>query len=584
MEFCNASKVRLVLVGIISALILAFPAVSQPETPEWTVYNTANSGLPYKGVTALAIDEQGILWVGTGRWYAFEGGGLAKFDGQNWTVYNTANSGLPNNDHLNLSIDPQGNIWSGTENGVSMFDGQNWTVYLTSNSGLPNNQAGAPLFDNEGNAWFGTVDGLAKFDGTNWTVYKTGNSGLPNNFIWPMTFDGQGNLWIGTFGSGLAKFDGTNWTVYNTANSDLPDNNLVSLTFDLQGNAWIGTLDNGLAKFDGTNWTVYNTVNSILPNNRIWYLAVDFKGSVWACTMGGLVKFDGNNWTVYTTTNSGLPDNNVYCIAFDARGSIWIGTENGGLAEFRPPPVVDFNSDRIVDINDLVILIESWDTDEVLCDIAPPPWGDGVVDKQDLEVFMSHLGEDYTVIAHWKLDETEGDIARDSIGENDGTLYGEPLWQPYGGKVDGALELDGIDDYIGTDPVAELTSGPFSIFAWIKGGAPGQAIISQENSGNLMMADASEGKLMTDFAYGRIVETLVSEAVITDGNWHRVGLTWDGTEKVLCVDDIKVASKVSDAGISEDGLYIGAGKNLDAGTFFSGLIDDVRIHDRAVTP
>ncbi|MHC4174663.1 MAG: hypothetical protein ACYTBX_20030 [Planctomycetota bacterium] len=32
------------------------------------------------------------------------------------------------------------------------------------------------------------------------------------------------------------------------------------------------------------------------------------------------------------------------------------------------------------------------------------------------------------------------------------------------------------------------------------------------------------------------------------------------------------------------GLQIGAGKNLDAASFFSGLIDDVRIYNQAITP
>jgi hypothetical protein len=34
---------------------------------------------------------------------------------------------------------------------------------------------------------------------------------------------------------------------------------------------------------------------------------------------------------------------------------------------------------------------------------------------------------------------------------------------------------------------------------------------------------------------------------------------------------------------SDAGLDIGAGKNLEAGSFWSGLIDDVRIYDRAIT-
>jgi hypothetical protein len=33
-----------------------------------------------------------------------------------------------------------------------------------------------------------------------------------------------------------------------------------------------------------------------------------------------------------------------------------------------------------------------------------------------------------------------------------------------------------------------------------------------------------------------------------------------------------------------NGLYIGAGSELMPGTFWSGLIDDVRIYDRAVKP
>ena len=54
-------------------------------------------------------------------------------------------------------------------------------------------------------------------------------------------------------------------------------------------------------------------------------------------------------------------------------------------------------------------------------------------------------------MAHWRLDETEGDIAQDSAGRHDGTLNGDPQWQPLGGQVAGALELDGIDDYVGSN-------------------------------------------------------------------------------------------------------------------------------------
>ncbi len=575
------------------AAVFAFPAVAWSRTGEWVVYNTANSGLPYNGVTALAVDAQGNIWVGTGRWWAHAGGGLAKFDGTNWTVYNTSNSGLPDNDHVSLSIDAQGNIWSGTEGGLAKFDGVNWTVYKTNNSGLPSNHTGAPVFDAEGNAWIGTFPngGLAKFDGANWTVYNTGNSGLPSNVITDVDIDTQGNIWANTMGSGLVKFDGTNWTVYNTANSQLPHNDTSFLSIDGQDNVWIGTYGGGLAKFDGTNWMTYNSANSGLPDNWIWNLTVDPRGNVWAGTKAGLAKSDGVNWTVYHRENSGLPDNNVYCVAFDNQGSVWIGTESGGLVVYRPRPAVDFNGDEIVDIDDLLILIEHWGTDEPLCDIAPAPFGDGIVDVQDLEVLMSYWQQEVlpvSLLAYWKLDETEGDIAYDSAGVNDGIVNGEPTWQPDAGHIDGALVFEGVDDYVNTPFILNPEGGPFSVFAWVKGGAPGQVILSQIGQANWLCADPSGGNLMTQLRYsgGRIVgPPLSSQTVITDGNWHRVGLTWDGSNRILYVDDIEVATDTqgSLAG-SNSGLHIGAGKNLEPGIFFSGLIDDVRIYNRAITP
>src|SRR5512136_71696 len=51
----------------------------------------------------------------------------------------------------------------------------------------------------------------------------------------------------------------------------------------------------------------------------------------------------------------------------------------GGWDIWQAPilPVVDFNGDEKVDIQDLVRLIESWGKDEPSVDIGPMPWGDG---------------------------------------------------------------------------------------------------------------------------------------------------------------------------------------------------------------
>jgi hypothetical protein len=236
-------------------------------------------------------------------------------------------------------------------------------------------------------------------------------------------------------------------------------------------------------------------------------------------------------------------------------------------------------------------MVDHWGESYSLCDIGPTPLGDGVVDVQDLIVLAEHLFEeayDPTLVAHWALDEAEGDIAYDGIGVYDAVVFGDAVWQPAGGMVDGAIQLDGVDDHIVVGPALNPADGAFSITAWIKGGAPGQVIISQTDGLNWLCADPSEGNLMTELRFigGRVVQPpLVSQTVITDGQWHRAGFVWDGAYRTLYVDDTLVAED-SQPGLADSlgGLNIGCGSDLAAGTFFSGLIDDVRIYNRAVRP
>jgi hypothetical protein len=58
-------------------------------------------------------------------------------------------------------------------------------------------------------------------------------------------------------------------------------------------------------------------------------------------------------------------------------------------------PIVDFNGDGIVDSADMCIMVDYWGTNESLCDIYPIPWGDGIVDVQDLIVLAEHLFEEF---------------------------------------------------------------------------------------------------------------------------------------------------------------------------------------------
>jgi carboxymethylenebutenolidase len=202
-----------------------------------------------------------------------------------------------------------------------------------------------------------------------------------------------------------------------------------------------------------------------------------------------------------------------------------------------------------------------------------------------LAFFQVKLRDD-RLVTHYKLDETAGRTAHDSAGGNDATLHGEPQWQPDSGRIKGAVQLDGLDDYIGTGFVLDPGAGPFSAFAWVKGGAPGQVMVSQVNGANWLLADGA-GRLMTSLmppAGGRQAPVpLVSQSHIVDGEWHRVGVVWDGTTRALYVDGMLVGQdKQSALAGSSGGLNIGGSTGLEPGSFFAGLVDDVRIYNQAV--
>jgi len=275
-------------------------------------------------------------------------------------------------------------------------------------------------------------------------------------------------------------------------------------------------------------------------------------------------------------------------VSADGR-TLYFTRNTGGIwSNWQVPilPVVDFNGDGKVDGKDVVVLAQHWGESDSVCDIGPYAWGDGIVDEQDLFTLAEYLEKevvDPTLVAHWALDETEGMMAADSAGGNDAMVMGDPAWQPDGGSVGGALAFDGIDDCIVANPVPELSQGPFSILAWVKGGAAHEVIVSC-GTADWLYTNPADGSLMTALSSiaGNGVP-LFSDVVITDGQWHRIGLVWDGRSRILYVDGQEVArDEQGELAVPDAGMIIGAGATPNR--FFSGQIDDIRIYNRAVKP
>ncbi len=107
------------------------------------------------------------------------------------------------------------------------------------------------------------------------------------------------------------------------------------------------------------------------------------------------------------------------------------------------------------------------------------------------------------------------------------------------------------------------------------------------NSGPIKSSNFPASSSKYTFAGRFSVGPMFSQASITDGDWHRIGFVWNGSQRHFFVDGTEIAADaihLSGLKNAEGGLYFGAGSTLAPGTFFSGLIDDVRIYNRAVSP
>lgn len=91
------------------------------------------------------------------------------------------------------------------------------------------------------------------------------------------------------------------------------------------------------------------------------------------------------NWEAGDVTSAVSSDGTMLYFAGDS------GYFYGGYDLFQAPilPLVDFQDDGATSVDDLIVLMGHWGGDEQAVDIGPMPWGDGVVDFQDVAVFVT---------------------------------------------------------------------------------------------------------------------------------------------------------------------------------------------------
>jgi hypothetical protein len=174
----------------------------------------------------------------------------------------------------------------------------------------------------------------------------------------------------------------------------------------------------------------------------------------------------------------------------------------------------------------------------------------------------------------------------DSSGNaNDGTLQGDPIWQPSAGKFDGAILFDGDGDYVHIENESNFDiAGQITVSAWVNiSSVPAEwaAIVTKGDSAWRLSTDAADRRF--HFAINHNT-WLNGQKVVSANEWHHIVGIYDGTQMRTFIDGAIDVSRLCQDSIGSNDYPVYIGENAEiTGRCWDGLIDDVRIYSYALS-
>ena len=189
------------------------------------------------------------------------------------------------------------------------------------------------------------------------------------------------------------------------------------------------------------------------------------------------------------------------------------------------------------------------------------------------------------LVGYWSMNEGTGSFTGDSSGnKNTGTLTGGPTWVD--GKRGKALSFDGSNDYVNLGVSPQLTPNNITISAWVKADtfqSLWHGIVSNMTSwGTGFSLQIGTTQKIAAMVSGTYLTTNWTPKIDT---WYHIVATHDSTtnENVLYVNGNRENSSTYPVSYEANAkTYIGVfytSPNL----FFDGLIDEVRVYNRALS-
>jgi len=208
----------------------------------------------------------------------------------------------------------------------------------------------------------------------------------------------------------------------------------------------------------------------------------------------------------------------------------------------------------------------------------------------------AHAQTNNGLLLWWKFDEGSGVTAHDgSTNNNSGTLTNAPTWVT--GRYGDALKFVAASSQYVVSPSLGADPASITLAAWIYSGTAGGVVFSELgqvaiNSGwhDSQIEVEANGTVETCVWIGSL-SCVKATTNLGFNQWHHVALTYSSTTRRLIgyYDGQLGASSASiTKSAANPGFFYAIGP-IDAtndgnGAYFSGMIDDVRIYSRALTP
>ena len=330
-------------------LLALWPVSSRADAdmvaPRFVTVGDAST-VPQSVVSALAEDQQGLLWIGTGA-------GLVRYDGHGFRQLRIQ-SQLQKTGALGfvrvLHLARDGRLWVGTEsNGLVVVEPRSESLQVYRHDpalpeGMPAGTVRSLAEDAQGGIWIGTIGhGLARLDPASGRFSHIQRaqaaSGLKDDRIPALLIDKAGTLWVGTW-SGLQR-RGMGAERFESMAPELEGQMVASLFQTMEGRIWAGTQQGGLLLLDAQGRSLRLLSRPEEGGGPVHGLMELEDGRVWVARGSGIELRDRDGALLRRIVHArldplGLGSNEVRALLLDRAGWVWVGSYGGGLQRHNP--------------------------------------------------------------------------------------------------------------------------------------------------------------------------------------------------------------------------------------------------------